>query len=56
LLKWKNEEDLKSGWEKFFTDKEWICIRDETNEKYGGLVGERKEDRILKSVISPVPF
>jgi len=48
LLKWENDEELKSGWERFFSDKEWIEIRDKTTEQYGKLVGERKEDRILK--------
>lgn len=48
LLHWEDEEALQRGWEKFFDDEEWIRIRDETNSKYGILVGERKEDRILK--------
>lgn len=52
LLKWEDEEALKQSWEKFFADEEWVEIRDFTNEKYGGLVGERKEDRLLKEVIS----
>lgn len=53
LLKWKDEASLKKAWENFFADEEWIKIKDYTNEKYGGLVGERKEDRLLQEVISP---
>ncbi|HCO66683.1 MAG TPA: hypothetical protein DIT04_02865 [Dysgonomonas sp.] len=49
MLKWKDEEALRVGWEKFFSDEEWIEIRDRTNNTYGSLVGERKEDRILRS-------
>lgn len=48
LLKWKDEEEMKQAWDKFFNDEEWIEIRDRTNARYGTLVAERKEDRILK--------
>jgi len=48
LLKWKDEQSLKRGWDDFFNDKEWIEIRDRTNERYGILVANRKEDRILQ--------
>lgn len=50
LLHWSDEDALRQGWKKFFSDEEWISIRDETNTKYGMLVGERKEDRILKGI------
>lgn len=50
LLKWKDEESLKHAWQQFFNDEEWIQIRDYTNNKYDGLVGKGKEDRILKEV------
>jgi len=49
LLKWDSEVALKKGWDKFFTDKEWIEIRERTTKEYGMLVADRKENRILQN-------
>ncbi|MCD9030890.1 NIPSNAP family protein [Luteimonas sp. Y-2-2-4F] len=47
LLRWPDEATLRTAWEAFLADPEWIGIKRETAREHGRFVGEI-EDRILR--------
>ena len=47
LLAWPDEPTMRSAWEKFRTDEEWIDVKRVMSAQYGELVG-RIEEKVLR--------
>jgi hypothetical protein len=55
LLEWPDEETMRSAWEKFRADEEWIEVKRVMAAQYGELVGEIKEKTLTPVSYSPDP-
>lgn len=47
LLSWSDEARMRSAWDAFLADEEWIRIKQESAAAHGPMVGEI-EDRLLR--------
>lgn len=46
LLEWKDENMMKTSWNKFMADEEWKAIKEKSSKRYGTFV-ENIENRTL---------
>jgi hypothetical protein len=53
LLEWPDEAAMRSAWEKFRADEEWIDVKHVMGAKYGELVGEIEEKVLIPTGYSP---
>ena len=53
LLEWPDEATMRSAWEKFRADEEWIEVKRVMSVKYGELVGEIEEKVLTPTSYSP---
>jgi hypothetical protein len=54
LLEWPDEATMRSAWEKFRADEEWIEVKRVMGAKYGELVGKIEERVLTPTSYSPV--
>jgi heme-degrading monooxygenase HmoA len=53
LLEWPDEESMRSAWEKFRADEEWIDVKRVMAAQYGELVGKIEEKALTPTSYSP---
>lgn len=53
LLEWPDETTMKTAWNNFKADKEWIEIKKQTSAKFGDLLGNIEDRTMIKTSYSP---
>jgi len=53
LLAWPDEATMRSAWQKFKADEEWIEVKRVMGAQYGDLVGKIEEKVLMPTSYSP---